>query len=105
MNTRRVLSALAGSCLLAGSLLPQARAKELSCVGVSSQALYRNYGYDHVVHLVNRCNDDAVCEVSTDVNPEPSHATVPAKGEVDVLTFRGSPARTFTPRVKCHSAH
>ncbi|HEX3598000.1 MAG TPA: hypothetical protein VHU80_22980 [Polyangiaceae bacterium] len=103
MKTRCIVVALAAGLSSAGSFPSEAGAKESDCVGVSSQAVYRNYGYDHIVHLTNRCDEAAACDVSTDVNPEPIHATVPASGETDVLTFRGSPARAFTPHVHCHS--
>ena len=81
--------------------LSTARAEGLVCIGVSAQAVYRNYGYDHIVYLTNRCDGDAVCDVSTDVNPEPSHVSVPVNSSIEVLTFRGSPARAFTPKVAC----
>ncbi len=105
MKTHHAVLAAAGAALLAVAIAPAALAKDSPCVGVSSQALYRAYGYDHIVHLVNRCDDAAACDVFTDVNPEVIHATVPARDEVDVLTFRGSPARTFTPHVTCRAAH
>src|SRR5205814_9404745 len=75
-----------------------------SCVTVTSDAFYRNYGYDHVVHVTNGCAGAVVCAVSTDVNPEPQRLSVPPKTTADVLTFRGSPARSFVPRVDCHEA-
>jgi len=72
-----------------------------SCIEVAGEAIYRSYGYDHIVHVRNRCERQVACDVSTDVNPEPQHIDVPARTEVDVLTFRGSPARAFTPRAAC----
>ena len=75
-----------------------------ACVEVSSHALYRGLGYDHVVHLANRCGKPATCSVSTDVNPEPIVVKVAEAQEVDVLTFRGSPARVFVARVTCEVA-
>ena len=75
-----------------------------SCVTVTSDAFYRNYGYDHVVHVANGCAGAVACAVSTDVSPEPQQLTVPAKTTADVLTYRGSPARVFAPRVDCHDA-
>jgi hypothetical protein len=83
--------------------LPAARAEGLACIGVSAQAIYR-VGYDHIVYLTNRCEGDAVCDVSTDVNPEVAHVAVPVGATIEVLTFRGSPARTFTPKVVCRRA-
>jgi len=104
MRTLPVLTALLGAAAISAAQLP-ARAKDLVCVGVSAQVIYRAYGYDHIVHLVNHCDGDAACDVSTDVNPEVTHVLVPVNTSVDVLTFRGSPARVFTPRVSCRSAH
>jgi hypothetical protein len=72
-----------------------------TCVRAWPEARYRPYGYDHIVHIHNACTETAACVVSTDVNPEPILATVPPTEEVEVLTFAGSPARTFTPNVWC----
>lgn len=102
MRGRRIFGAVTAAVAFAGAL-PPARAEALVCIGVSAQAIYRNYGYDHVVYLTNRCAGDAVCDVSTDVNPEPSHVDVPVNSTIEVLTFRGSPARTFTPKVACRA--
>lgn len=71
------------------------------CVEVSSEARYRGYGYDHIVRIANGCERAATCDVSTDVNPTPERTTIPSKEQVEILTFRGSPAREFVPRVEC----
>ena len=71
------------------------------CIRSSSEARYRNGGYDHLVFITNACTPDARCKVTTDVNPAPIEVTVPGKSTVDVLTWRGSPASTFTPYVTC----
>jgi hypothetical protein len=78
-------------------------ARELDCVDVWGEARYRNYGYDHVVHLRSRCPTPAECAVSTNVNPERIRTVVPPGQHVEVLTFRGSPAREFIPRAECTS--
>jgi hypothetical protein len=39
--------------------------------------------------------------VKTNLNPEPTTVTVPGKEKRLVVTFRGSPAREFTPDVRC----
>lgn len=75
--------------------------EEPTCVEVWPEVRYRNYGYDHIVHLYSRCEIDAYCKVSSDVNPNPTDVVVPKGEEVQVLTFRASPAREFTPRVEC----
>jgi hypothetical protein len=104
MKVRRAFGAVVAALAFA-TALSTARAEELACIGVSAQAIYRNYGYDHIVSLTNRCEGDAVCDVSTDVNPEPAHVAVPVNASIEVLTFRGSPARTFTPKIACRRAH
>jgi hypothetical protein len=103
MKMKRAFTVLGFAALSAASL-PTARAGALVCIGISAQAIYRNGGYDHMVHLVNQCPGDAVCDVSTNVNPEPTRVTVPKNDSVDILTFRGSPASVFTPTVSCRSA-
>lgn len=72
-----------------------------SCVEAFPEVRYRSYGYDHVVHLYSRCDVRAYCAVSTDVNPTVIEVIVPPREHIEVLTFRGSPAREFTPKVTC----
>jgi hypothetical protein len=74
------------------------------CVLVTKSTPYGNAGYDHVVTLHNRCEHTMVCSVKTNVNPKPTSVSVPAKESVRVVTWRGSPARTFTADVKCRKA-
>jgi hypothetical protein len=74
------------------------------CIHFWSEARYRPFGYDHVVHIRSACSADARCKVTTDVNPEVLDATVPAHGEVEVITQVGSPAREFTAEVACRLA-
>ena len=35
------------------------------CVTVVNEARYRNYGYDHVVHLKNDCEEAITCSITT----------------------------------------
>lgn len=72
-----------------------------ACIGFWGEARFRGYGYYHIVHVANGCDRAAVCDVSTDVNPTPERVTVPAKQQVEVVTFQGSPAREFVPHVEC----
>ena len=72
------------------------------CIRSWPEVRYKNYGYDHIVHVGNDCRVKASCAVSSDVNPEPVQVIVPAGEQVEVMTSRGSPAREFTPRVECH---
>jgi hypothetical protein len=72
-----------------------------SCVAFWPEIRYRNYGYDHVVHLANRCGVRAFCSVATDVNPTAVQVRVPPRQQTEVLTFRGAAARQFVPLVEC----
>ncbi len=72
-----------------------------ACIRVRAEARYRALGYNHIVRIADACESAAECDVSTDVNPQPTHVTVPPKSEVEVNTFLGSPARVFTPKVEC----
>lgn len=72
-----------------------------ACVRYRGEARYRNYGYDHYVIIDNRCDRTALCAVTTDVNPDPVSVTVLAREQAEVLTFRGSPASSFTARLRC----
>jgi hypothetical protein len=76
-------------------------ASTLACVEFQPEVRFRNNGYDHVVHLRSRCDRRTICAVATDVNPKPVEVPVPPQEQVAVLTFRGSPAREFTPNVSC----
>jgi hypothetical protein len=95
----RLVALLLGALLLVPAL---ARAAP-GCVDVSFYVVYRS-GYDHIVHLANHCDRSSTCSVSTNVNPEPTLVGLAPRQELDVLTFRGSPARVFTPRVTCQDA-
>jgi hypothetical protein len=103
MNVSRIIGAGVAAVAFAATL-PSARAEGLVCIGMAAQAIYNGAGYNHIVYLTNRCPGVAVCDVSTDVNPEPSHVTVPVNATIEVVTFLGSPARTFTPKVACRRA-
>lgn len=100
------LAALALTAALAGAS-SAARAADAgasslpACIGVKSESRYVPYGYNHVVILTNGCTKAATCRVSTDVNPQPTTAEVPAGATVEVLTFAASPAQSFTARVTC----
>jgi hypothetical protein len=78
-------------------------AQDRACVHYWPEARFRNYAYDHVVHLLSRCEERALCAVSSDVNPKPVLVEVPPGERVEVLTFRGSPAREFRPFVECRA--
>ena len=71
------------------------------CVRYRTETRYRNYGYDHIVHVTNGCQKPASCTVSTDVAPAAIAVTLDPGDRKEVVTFRGSPSRTFTARVIC----
>jgi hypothetical protein len=73
----------------------------IACVDAWGETRYRNYAYDHIVHVKNRCQKTVLCRVSTNVNPDPVEVSVPAQEAREVLTFRGSPSRDFVPKVDC----
>jgi hypothetical protein len=75
--------------------------QQARCVIVRTEARYRAYGYDHLVHLKNGCEKAVVCTVSTNVNPKELKASLEAGASTTVITFKGSPARTFQANVSC----
>jgi hypothetical protein len=89
--------------LLVFAIAPRAAAEGSadSCVRYWGEARYGALGYNHIVHIANSCVAAAECVVSTDVNPDEQRVMVAGRSEALVSTFLGSPARTFTPRVKC----
>ena len=80
---------------------PDAGAPDVQCIRAWPEARMRAYGYDHVVHVQNACIKDAVCSIATDVNPDAVIVRVPKGAEVETVTWLGSPAREFIPKVKC----
>jgi hypothetical protein len=102
-RTRGVLlgvSLLAAFVACAQPRAPQASG-EVKCVDHWAEARYQNYGYDHIVHLLSNCRTEVVCLVSTNVSPKALRVELPSGAEVEVLTYRGSPSREFTPNVRC----
>jgi hypothetical protein len=78
-----------------------ARPDQRACVSFSAEARFRNHAHDHVVHLLSRCRTSVLCAVSTDVNRSGVDVDVKPSEHVEVITFRGSPAREFEARVHC----
>jgi hypothetical protein len=108
MKTDRIVYGVAAMILGAALSVAHAAASAeavadsaAACIRVRAEARYRALGYNHIVHVADICESAAECDVSTDVNPQPTHVTVPPKSEVEVNTFLGSPARVFTPKVEC----
>lgn len=90
------LAPLALTLALATDAAPQN-----SCLSIWTEARYRAFGYDHVVHIQNGCTYDVVCVVSTNVNPDPVDVEVESGQHLEVLTYKASPWRTFTAKVTC----
>lgn len=71
-----------------------------TCVSYRAEARF-SIGYDHLVHVTNACEREVQCHVSTNVNPTGVDVRVAPQRTETVLTFRGSPARSFTAEVDC----
>ena len=99
----RSAAALLLGLFVALALAPRSAAADSpdSCVRYWGEARYGALGYNHIVHIKNSCAAPAECVVSTDVNPDEQKVLVAGRSEALVSTFLGSPARTFTPHVKC----
>ncbi|NUO52882.1 MAG: hypothetical protein HOV80_28895 [Polyangiaceae bacterium] len=89
--------------LLATTIMPQrvSAPPVEACIKVFPIVRYRGVAYDHIVRLESACETERECSVVTDVNPTPSIANVPPGEAVEVLTFRGSPSRTFRATIEC----
>ena len=90
--------------LLVSSALPLlalAQNRVPDCVTVSAHARWGASAYNHVVGVANACERPVRCRVATDVSPGETNITVPVGETREVVTFLGSPAREFTPRVTC----
>jgi len=71
------------------------------CLTFRTEARYRNYGYDHLVHIHNGCEQRVSCRVSTSANPTEIRVSVSPGADVTVVTFVGSPSREFSASVQC----
>ena len=76
------------------------KAQPTTCVEVRKETPFFQ-GYNHIVVLESHCTERQRCEVSTDVNPETQTVEIAPEQVLRLLTFRGSPARNFTPNVVC----
>ncbi len=99
MTVRRI--GLLFFALLALPLVAQAQNQVPDCVTVTHSARWGAAGYDHRVRVANGCEHPVRCTVATNVNPDPSTIRVEPGQSEEVLTWRDSPAREFTPRVSC----
>lgn len=92
------LLAVLGSALALPAVA--AEKKKLTCVEYTTQARFI-MGYDHLVHLHNKCEVKATCTVFTNVNPDKQTASLKQDEKKTLLTFRGSPASEFSATVEC----
>jgi len=81
--------------------LREAGAQATSCVMTWAEARFDGGAYDHWVSVSNECVAPVICSVWTDVNPHAQVVPLDPTQVVEVLTFRASPARVFTPQVVC----
>jgi hypothetical protein len=73
-----------------------------TCAQVTADTRQEAYGYTHVVALKNGCDKAVICEVWTDVDPEPKNTLRAMPGETEsVVTRRGSPAREVSAQSSC----
>lgn len=96
--TRRALLAII-SLLIPMPVLAQA--SRLECVRVEAVARWGADAFNHIVVLRNECGHRARCQVATDVNPQAQQVELAPGQTLEVVTFLGSPASVFTPRVSC----
>jgi hypothetical protein len=71
------------------------------CITYWGEAQFGAYAYNHIVYVDNGCDEDARCQVWTNVNEKKQTVDVPSGETKDVVTFIGSPAREFTPYARC----
>lgn len=98
---RRSISAIALCFALALPAIGLAQNDVPSCVTVRGQSRWGAGAYNHVVTVRNACERTVRCQVATSVNPRATEVSVRAGESAEVVTFLGSPAREFTPRVSC----
>jgi hypothetical protein len=98
-----VLLAVAVASVASDAEVAAPSASQICIVRYWTEARWRNYGYDHIVHLQNGCRHALRCAVSTDVAPRPVVVSLPSASQREVLTFLGSPARAFSASVACHA--
>lgn len=71
------------------------------CVHWKAEARFQGLGFNHYVHLHNRCEIVMRCEVKTNVNNTSRTVTLDPNEKHTVKTFTGSPSSEFKTRVSC----
>jgi hypothetical protein len=72
-----------------------------TCVEVGGASFLGTTGWNHIVYLTNRCSLDVVCDVSTNVEPEPKQVTCMNNETVAVPMSTNASERVFSPVVSC----
>jgi hypothetical protein len=93
--------ALVTLAVAGASASASAEGTQASCIKFWGETRYGALAYNHIVHIANSCAATADCSVSTDVNPEAQQIAIEGNSSVEVMTFMGSPSRTFKPKVTC----
>lgn len=106
MRSLRFALLLAFTAGLARAEEPAPKDAPASSCKVAHRAEARRNGpmWRHVVKLINSCEKPQACTVTTDASKESFSATVPGKGETEVVTFAMSPVTGFKATVDCAEA-
>ena len=93
--------ALCGAWLFASQ--PSAGASpQRGCVVVRAFARYAAAGYNHIASTENACSRAVVCELWTDVDPEPRHVVeLEPRASRDTVFRLDSPAYAFVVHYRC----
>lgn len=86
---------------LAAAAQDNAPGERPACVEVQAIARWGAAAYNHWVRVENGCDRPVHCRISTNVSRETHEVTIAAGQHAERLTYRGSPARDFTPTVAC----
>jgi hypothetical protein len=103
MSTVGAMASAAALYMAAWTSVAQATEDANACVTAKPESVYKNYGYDHLVHLTNGCKYAVKCSVSSNANPTAQVVTLAVNETTTVRTFQASPAREFTPSVQCEA--
>ena len=71
------------------------------CMSVRKSSDYRGYGYTHLVHITNGCEEPVRCSASSDSAPDPIQFSVAAGQSADKTLKIGAPGSEFELRLRC----
>ena len=87
---------------LLATLPSQAAETQRGCVAVRASARYVGPGYNHVASAENQCPRAVVCELWSDVDPEPHHVVeLEPRASADTVFRIDSPAYAFRAYYRC----